>query len=178
MSELQEKKFGYVVHPPHHHCIPPCPPPGPIPPGMSVKDWTDYINSYIDVRARQIYDKLKNMVPGGGEKTTVTYTWSPEIDDNDKTVGTLKVDGESKAVKIPSFDVEAVHESAFNNPKKIFTFKGIGEHGEDVILYCETSPDVTGTQFGKILLKDINNPSRVYELYVEDGELKSKPHQS
>jgi len=51
MAELKEKKFGYVVCPPHHHCIPPCPP-GPIPPGMTVKDWTEYINSYIDVRAR------------------------------------------------------------------------------------------------------------------------------
>ena len=65
MAELKEKKFGYVVCPPHHHCIPPCPP-GPIPQGMTVKDWTEYINSYIDVRARQIYDKLKNQLPSGG----------------------------------------------------------------------------------------------------------------
>ena len=178
MSELQEKKFGYVVHPPHHHCVPPCPPPGPIPPGMSVKDWTDYINSYIDVRARQIYDKLKGLIPGGGgsggEKTTVTYTWSDDIDDNDKTVGTLNVDGQRTQIKVPSLDVEAVDESEFNNAKRIFTFKGIGENGADVNLYCETAPDVTGTVFEKVLMKDEND--NVYELYIEGGELKSKPH--
>ena len=138
MSELQEKKFGYVVHPPHHHCVPPCPPPGPIPPGMSVKDWTDYINSYIDVRARQIYDKLKGLVPGGGgEKTTVTYVWSSDITDDDKTVGTLSVDGQRTEVKVP---------------------------------------DVEGTQFAKVLMKDTQTDS-IYEVYIENGELKSKPHQ-
>ena len=60
-AELKEKKFGYVVEQPscpHHPPFPP--PPGPIPPGMTVADWTNYINSYIDVRARQLYDKLKD----------------------------------------------------------------------------------------------------------------------
>ena len=66
-AELKEKKFGYVVQPPppphcHHH------PPfhGAIPPGMTVEDWTTYINSYIDVRARQLYDKLKDLYSSGG----------------------------------------------------------------------------------------------------------------
>ena len=31
----------------------------PTPPGFTVKDWVAYINSYIDVRARQLYEKLK-----------------------------------------------------------------------------------------------------------------------
>jgi hypothetical protein len=62
-AELKEKKFGYVVHPPYH---PPCPPPPPpCPPGMSMTDWIAYINSYIDVRARQLYDKLKDLYTGG-----------------------------------------------------------------------------------------------------------------
>lgn len=61
MAELKPKKFGYVVHPP-----PPPPPyvfptPPPPPPGMSMTDWIAYINSYIDVRARQLYDKLKKL---------------------------------------------------------------------------------------------------------------------
>lgn len=72
-AELKEKKFGYVVEQPscpHHPPFPP--PPGPIPPGMTVADWTNYINSYIDVRARQLYEKLKKLisegsVPGEGE---------------------------------------------------------------------------------------------------------------
>jgi len=71
MAELTEKKFGYVVNSPHH-CHPPCPPPPrPIPPSMTVKDWMEYINSYIDVRARQIYDKLKKLIPGGGSSSEV-----------------------------------------------------------------------------------------------------------
>lgn len=62
MAELKPKKFGYVVHPPpppNFH--PPYPPPPPPPPGISMTDWIAYINSYIDVRARQLYDKLKEL---------------------------------------------------------------------------------------------------------------------
>ncbi len=62
-ENLKERKFGYAVLPPPPH--PPCPhPPHPphhcIPAGMTVRDWINYINSYIDVRARQLYDKLKD----------------------------------------------------------------------------------------------------------------------
>ena len=77
-SDLKEKKFGYVVQPPpcpcpHPHPFPP--PPGPIPPGMTVQDWMTYINSYIDLRARQLYDKLKDLKPqGSGGVQSVTYT--------------------------------------------------------------------------------------------------------
>ena len=53
----------YPTHPVHYHS--PCcfdmdhhP---PTPPGFTVKDWVAYINSYIDVRARQLYDKLKGL---------------------------------------------------------------------------------------------------------------------
>ena len=69
-AELKERKFGYVVQPPscpHHHPVPPFPPPPfLIPPGMTVADWTNYINSYVDVRARQLYEKLKKIIPEGG----------------------------------------------------------------------------------------------------------------
>jgi hypothetical protein len=70
MADLKEKKFGYVVQPPppphihphpHPHPFLPPLPPGPVPPGMTVQDWMTYINSYIDVRARQLYDKLKSL---------------------------------------------------------------------------------------------------------------------
>lgn len=62
MAELKPKKFGYVVHPPHPPAFnAPYPPPPPPPPGISTTDWIAYINSYIDVRARQLYDKLKSL---------------------------------------------------------------------------------------------------------------------
>jgi hypothetical protein len=62
MAQLKPKKFGYVVQPPP----PPqfnasCPAMPAPPPGISTSDWIAYINSYIDVRARQLYDKLKGL---------------------------------------------------------------------------------------------------------------------
>lgn len=68
-AELKEKKFGYVVQPPpcpHVYPVKPPLPPGPVPPGMTVQDWTTYINSYIDLRARQLYDKLKDLYSSSG----------------------------------------------------------------------------------------------------------------
>ena len=66
----------YPSHPVHcHHnhscCDMDCFPPAP--PGFTVKDWVAYINSYIDVRARQLYDKLKGL-------------YSQQIDDATKVV--------------------------------------------------------------------------------------------
>ena len=74
-DEMTEKKFGYVVNPPKPP-MPPCPPPPyppppPMPPGFSVRDWLAYINSYVDVRARQLYDKLKKLVLDGDWKDKV-----------------------------------------------------------------------------------------------------------
>lgn len=40
---------------------------------MSMTDWIAYINSYIDVRARQLYDKLKGLYEG-------------QVDSSDNTV--------------------------------------------------------------------------------------------
>lgn len=69
MAELKEKKFGYVVQPPcpGHH--PPFPPP---PPGVTVQDLMTYINQYVDVRAKQIYNKLIEKFPGGDMETIKT----------------------------------------------------------------------------------------------------------
>ena len=172
MSEMQEKKFGYVVHPPHHHCFPP--PPGPIPPGMSVKDWTDYINSYIDVRARQIYDKLKRLIPEGGSGSggvqEVTYTQSSDLGSNARTVGTLNVDQRSTEVKVPTIRINSASQSAFNKPKgPILTFEGIGPGGDDVNVFCE---DPIRTIFPCVMLKD-RATNRTYSLYMENGELES-----
>ena len=75
-DEMTEKKFGYVVNPPKPP-MPPCPPPPPvrplppIPPGFAVRDWLAYINSYVDVRARQLYDKLKKLISDIDKKDNV-----------------------------------------------------------------------------------------------------------
>ena len=45
----------------------------PAPPGFTVKDWVAYINSYVDVRARQLYDKLKGL-------------YSQKVEENDNVV--------------------------------------------------------------------------------------------
>ena len=81
-EDLTEKQFGYVVPPVchHHHPIPPPPPPPAPPPGISMQDWMNYINAYIDVRARQMYEKLKELIgQGGGSTPDVKNTVFPYI---------------------------------------------------------------------------------------------------
>ena len=59
MAEQTERKFGYMIPPPHDcNCVQP--PHGCVQPPhgcathheVSMADWMHYINSYIDVRAR------------------------------------------------------------------------------------------------------------------------------
>ena len=72
MSDLKEKKFGYIVNnqpcPGHFH--PPYPPMPPPVPGVTMKDLIQYVNSYIDVRAKQIYEKIKEH-QGGIDKQEI-----------------------------------------------------------------------------------------------------------
>ena len=72
MSDLKEKKFGYIVNnqpcPGHFH--PPYPPMPPPIPGVTMKDLIQYVNSYIDVRAKQIYEKIKEH-QGGIDKQEI-----------------------------------------------------------------------------------------------------------
>lgn len=57
MSDMNERNLGCC--PPPHQCAPH---------GIvTMGDWMQYINTYIDVRARQIYDKLKALIPSGGQ---------------------------------------------------------------------------------------------------------------
>ena len=95
MAELKEKKFGYAVVPP----CPPCPPhplppfpPGPIPPGMTVHDWVQYINNYVDVRARQIYNKLKDELDIGSTEKVHNKLLLKDIN-NGKTYEVFMKDG-------------------------------------------------------------------------------------
>ena len=72
-AKKSSSNMGYAIKPnlpPYPPCrpYPPPPPPGPIPPGLTVQDWMMYINSYIDVRARQLYDKLKELYSKQDEK--------------------------------------------------------------------------------------------------------------
>ena len=66
MSDLKEKKFGYIVNnqPCPGHLHPPYPPMPPPIPGVTMKDLIQYVNSYIDVRAKQIYEKIKEQWGG------------------------------------------------------------------------------------------------------------------
>ena len=173
-SDLKEKKFGYVVQPPpcpcpHPHPFPP--PPGPIPPGMTVQDWLTYINSYIDLRARQLYDKLKDLKPqGSGGVQSVTYTQSSELGSDARVIGTLDVDQTQTQVKVPTIGIDSASADSFNNPKgPILKFKGVGQLGEDVDVYCENP---VGTIFPELRLKD-RVTQRIYFIYMENGELKS-----
>lgn len=69
-STMEAKTFGPLPGNCQHHCPPVAfPPPPPPPPHvcpthgfLSPNDWMRYINQYIDVRARQIYDKLKALI--------------------------------------------------------------------------------------------------------------------
>ena len=72
MADLTEKKFGPVIPPPRPHPVP-FPPAMPIPPGMTMQDWMSYINSYIDVRARQLYDKLKSLISASDQEQEKDY---------------------------------------------------------------------------------------------------------
>ena len=178
---LNERKFGYVVQPNHHHCHP-CPPPPPypmpIPPGISTQDWIQYINTYIDVRARQIYDKLKKIAPGGGGDgvQSVTYLENEGLADQFE-IGNLKVDGASTPIHVPVIGIDAVDRDDFTNPKPILTIEGIGDNGEDVNVYCEDPQiepfDPDGYVFDEILLKDREHPDKVYKVYIKNGTLES-----
>lgn len=107
MAEQTERKFGYMIPPPHDcNCVQP--PHGCVQPPhgcathheVSMADWMHYINSYIDVRARQIYDKLKGQIgTGGGQGDTVVVTPTPEDEfELPKLIGTISVDGEEKKI--------------------------------------------------------------------------------
>lgn len=58
MSEMNERVFNCCPPPhqcPSHHCS--------SHDRITMGEWMHYINTYIDVRARQIYDKLKALIP-------------------------------------------------------------------------------------------------------------------
>ena len=58
MSEMNERVFNCCPPPhqcPSHHCS--------SHDRVTMGEWMHYINTYIDVRARQIYDKLKALIP-------------------------------------------------------------------------------------------------------------------
>ena len=182
MADLKEKKFGFVVQKHHPHCHP-CPPPfpGSIPPGINMQDWINYINSYIDVRARQMYEKLKKLVPEGGGTgggvQSVTYVENPGLDDQFE-IGKLKVDGTPTSIHVPVIGLEAVDRDEFTNPKRILTINGVGDNGEDVEVFCEEPEQVEpfnpdGYVYDEILLRDQNDNQTVYKVYIKDGTLES-----
>lgn len=91
---MTDRSFGYTCCPPvpQHYCVP-----GHI----TTSDWMQYINAYMDVRARQIYDKLKGQIGTGTGDGQVNFT-SREFD-NQLSIG--KIDG--KQINSPDIDVES-----------------------------------------------------------------------
>lgn len=168
-EELKPKKFGYVVHPlPPHPPMPPLPPP---PPGISMADWISYINSYIDVRARQLYDKLKSLVQQAGVQR-VTYTPSSNLGANTKEIGRLNVDGDVTEVIAPVVNVNAEGERDLANAKRVATIVGGGSNGQNVDIFCE---DPDGYIFDEILLQDTHQ-RKVWKLYMKDGLLETEEY--
>ena len=100
--------MGYAIKPnlpPYPPCrpYPPPPPPNPIPPGLTVQDWMMYINSYIDVRARQLYDKLRDLYTKQDEKAK-DYVLLKGVDDG-KTYKVYIEEGELQSEEYePDFD--------------------------------------------------------------------------
>ena len=53
----------------------------------------------------------------------------------------------------------------------ILIFKKAAENGvDDVEVYCE---DPDGAILHQVYLRDINDPDRIYKVYIEDGNLES-----
>lgn len=86
MAEMTERSFGYTCcPPPNHSCTP-----GHITTG----DWMQYINAYMDVRARQIYEKLKGMIgTGGSDNITGDYLILKDQNNPNKKYKVFIVDG-------------------------------------------------------------------------------------
>ena len=149
MAEQTERKFGYMIPPPHDcNCVQP--PHGCVQPPhgcsthheVSMADWMHYINSYIDVRARQIYDKLKGQIGtgGGGQGDTVVVT--PTLTDGEK-IADITVNGKTKTLYSPDateVNVEPTPEDEFELPKLIGT---ISVDGEEKKIYCEDAKELS-----------------------------------
>lgn len=141
----------------------------PIPPGISTHDWIQYINSYIDIRARQIYDKLKEAGKVDGV-SKVKYV--PESEGG-RTIGNLNVEGGSEPgitpIKVPVVDVQATDQSEFIAPKKVMTISGVGPDGKSVDVFCEAGVEEIQNE---IKLKDVET-GKTYKVFIQNGELVS-----
>ena len=71
MLETSERSLGCCPPPHPHHC--------PTHGGVTTGDWMQYINTYMDVRARQIYDKLKGLLPGGDATVKKIFAGTPNV---------------------------------------------------------------------------------------------------
>ena len=132
MDEMTERSFGYTC------CPPPVPPHSCNPGHITTGDWMQYINAYMDVRARQIYDKLKGMIGNQGDTVSVTET----LDSGEK-IANIKVNGKSNPIYAPSateVGVEPTPKSDFETPKLIGT---ISVDGDEKKLYCEGSRELS-----------------------------------
>ena len=149
MAEMTERSFGYTCcQPPNHSCNP-C--------YITTGDWIQYINAYMDVRARQIYDKLKGMIGtgGSGEENVI----------NQIQVNGLVQTPVNKVVNInvPKDASTLPFEGDTSTKDKVDSIVGVlDEHIFD---------DETGDYF---VLKDYNNPNKKYKVFIVDGTICSE----
>lgn len=152
MAEMTERSFGYACCPPQsypHHSCNPC--------YITTGDWIQYINAYMDVRARQIYDKLKGMIGtgGSGEENVI----------NQIQVNGLVQTPVNKVVNInvPKDASTLPFEGDTSTKDKVDSIVGVlDEHIFD---------DETGDYF---VLKDYNNPNKKYKVFIVDGTICSE----
>ena len=149
MAEMTERSFGYTCCPPPNHSCTPC--------HITTGDWMQYINAYMDVRARQIYDKLKGMIGTGGSG-------------EENVINQIKVNG---LVQTPVNKVVNI-----NVPKDASTlpFEGDTSTKDKVdsivgVLDEHIFDDETGDYF---VLKDYNNPNKKYKVFIVDGTICSE----
>lgn len=149
MAEMTERKFGYMPPPPPHQC--------PHDGHISMGEWMQYINAYIDVRARQIYDKLKGQIGTGGSG-------------EENIINQIKVNGlvqtpinKTVNISVPTDASELPFDDSETTKSKVESIASVlDDHIFD---------DVTGDYF---ILKDHNDPDKKYKVFIVDGTICSE----
>lgn len=129
------------------------PPPPPSFAGMTMQEWMNYINQYIDVRARQIYDKLKGSLNNDDSGSKVSYN---QVDFDESTkIGSLKIDGESHPISAPAVSVDP----ELTSGTKIASI-GVGGHETSIFApKVEVEQKYTdGTEIARITIGGTSTP--------------------
>lgn len=153
MDEMTNRSFGYTgCQPQHpHQCTPN---------HITTQDWMQYINTYIDLRARQIYDKLKGQIGDGSTGSTGEVNVINQI----KVNGLIQTPiNKSVDISVPTDASSLPFTSGVSTKDKVDSIVGVlDEHIFD---------DVTGDYF---ILKDKKDPTKKYKVFIVDGTICSE----